>query len=547
MQSGTGVADKRVDITYDAASQMRSVTRTSDLAGTQLVAASTYAFDLAGRLTNLTHAKNVTTLAQYSWVFDDANRITRMTSNDGTTNYTYDDTNQLTAADHSFQTDETFSYDLNGNRANPGYQTGINNRLTSDGTFNYTYDAEGNRTRRTNIATGEVTTYQWDYRNRLTQVTTKNAAGTVIMQATYTYDVYDRRIAKIVDSDGAGPNAAQTERFVYAGVHIALTFDSAGTQTHRYLHGPAIDQILADENAVGSILWPLTDNLGTVRDLVDSTGTVRDHIKYDSFGRITDETNVAIDHLFAYTGREFDSETGVQYNRARYYDAGIGLYLSEDPVGFSAHDLNLARYALGDPVSKTDPSGNVAALISIPVAIALGVFAWWYGDSFWAQFSDWWYSVEAPDQLKVEILRIHTEIQRETQAPLGVGLLASGAACGNYADKFAEKFNALPPDKRMGFHATFREGGAALPGAVGPAHTWPVLTNKDNTEQITLEIYLFQAPTEAGTGANSSGAGTGANSGSNSNSSGAGPNYPNSDTNTNSNFAPSGNTNSHSR
>ena len=47
---------------------------------------------------------------------------------------------------------------------------GPDNRLLSDGLFNYEYDAEGNRIKRTNIATGYVTEYTWDLRNRLTQV-----------------------------------------------------------------------------------------------------------------------------------------------------------------------------------------------------------------------------------------------------------------------------------------------------------------------------------------------------------------------------------------
>ncbi len=356
-QSGTGVVDKRVDMAYDAASQMTGVTRFADLTGTQLVAASAHTYDAAGRLTALTHAKGTATLAQYSWIFDDANRITRMTSNDGTSNFTYDDTNQLTAADHSFQTDEVYSYDLNGNRTNAGYKTGANNHLTSDGTFNYTYDAEGNRASRTNIATGAITEYGWDYRNRLTRLATKSAGGSVTSEVRYTYDIYDRRIAKSVDSDGAGPTSPVVERFIYDGSHIAFSLDNAGIETHRYLHGPALDQILADESANDFVLWTLTDNLGSVRDLVDSIGVVRNHISYSSFGQLISETNPIVDFLFAFAGREFDRETQLFYNRARYYDSQTGHFVSEDPIGFDAGDANLYRYVENNPVSATDPTG----------------------------------------------------------------------------------------------------------------------------------------------------------------------------------------------
>lgn len=68
------------------------------------------------------------------------------------------------------------------------------------------------------------------------------------------------------------------------------------------MHGTQIDQILADENASGRVQWALTDNQGTVRDLIDSTGTIQNHIVYDSFGNVTSQTNPAVDFRFGYTG-----------------------------------------------------------------------------------------------------------------------------------------------------------------------------------------------------------------------------------------------------
>src|SRR5690606_32615261 len=53
VQSGTGVAAKRIEMQYDAASQPARLSRFADLAATQLVAASDYAFDNAGRLVGL--------------------------------------------------------------------------------------------------------------------------------------------------------------------------------------------------------------------------------------------------------------------------------------------------------------------------------------------------------------------------------------------------------------------------------------------------------------------------------------------------------------
>ena len=150
---------------------------------------------------------------------------------------------------------------------------------------------------------------------------------------------------------------AVVSRYVYDGDNIALQFGGSNNLTHRYLNGPAVDQILADENVGGTLYWPLTDNLGTVRDLVNSSGTVQNHIKYDSFGKVTAESNSAVDHIYAFTGRERDEETGLQYQRARYLDVLTGRWVSEDPLGFLASDTNLARYVGNRPANARDWSG----------------------------------------------------------------------------------------------------------------------------------------------------------------------------------------------
>jgi RHS repeat-associated protein len=347
-QSGTGVQSKRVDLTYDAVNQMTGLSRYGDLAGTVSVANSTYTYDTVGRLTNLEYKRGASTLASYGLVYDAANRITKSSGTDGTQDYIYDSTNQLTGADHTTQADEAYSYDANGNRTNAGYGTGTNNQLLTDGTYDYIYDGEGNRTRRTEIATGKVTEYVWDYRNRLTSVLFKDAAGVVTKTIDYIYDVSDRRIGKKVDG-------GTTERYVYDGSDIALVFDGAGNQTHRYLYGTGVDTVLADETLT-AMVWALADNQGTIRDLIDNAGNNVSQIDYDSFGRVVSQTGSS-NFRYGYTGREQDNETGLDYYRARYYDSANGRFISEDPLGFGAGDSNLTRYVGNSPTNGTDPSG----------------------------------------------------------------------------------------------------------------------------------------------------------------------------------------------
>ncbi len=368
---GNAVAEKRVGFAYNAPGQFSTISRYANLAGTQLVIASSYSYDSVNRLTGLTHAKGLVTLADYDWTFDDAGRVTQFVSlTDGTADYTHDVTDQLTGADYNYQTDEAYSYDSSGNRTNTGYVTGTGNRLMSDGTYNYAYDAEGNRIRRTAIGTGAVTDYTWDHRNRLTEVVERAGVGQPATQrVTYAYDPYNRLVTRTVDADGDGPAAATVANYIHDGNQIVLEFDGseAADLAHRYLWGPAVDQILADEQVAspgtpGGVLWPLADNLGTVRDLAqydsqtDAT-TVANHRVYDAFGELQSETNPAVDHLFAYTARLFDDAAGLQWNLNRWYDPAVGRWLSADPIGFEAGDANLYRYVGNGPAAWTDPTG----------------------------------------------------------------------------------------------------------------------------------------------------------------------------------------------
>ena len=381
---GNVVAEKRVDFAYNATGQFTDIDRFKDLDGgsTHHVVETDFVYDGLGRLTDLTHTHDTTTIADYGWTFDSYSRVTQMsftssTGNSGTSDYSYDDTGQVTAADHDFQTDESYSYDENGNRTVSGYTTGDNNQLTSDGTFNYTYDDEGNRLTRTRIsgtADDYTTEYEWDHDNRLTKLTYKNNSDTVTKEIEYGYDLFGRRISKTIDWDGAGSGSAEEVHYVYDGDDILLAFDESGDLTNRYLHGPAVDQILADEQvtsltSAGDVLWPLVDNLGSVRDIVDSTGAVENHLTYDAFGNVTSETDDTVDHIYAYTGRDRDEESDLQYNRARYYDASVGRWISEDPIAFAAGDSNLTRYVGNFTVGARDPTGLVQVEQIVAVAL----------------------------------------------------------------------------------------------------------------------------------------------------------------------------------
>jgi RHS repeat-associated protein len=281
-----------------------------------------------------------------------------------------------------------YDYDPNGNRDQDitnssgtfDDTTGDVNRLDSDGVYDYEYDDEGNLVLRTEIATGDYTVYEWDHRNRLTYMYTVEDSSTSSFENFY-YDAHNQLIYRYHDGDGIWQSRLDASRhaFVYDEGQIVLQFDYAATLgdipaaglRHRYLWAEAVDQLLADEATYdGETLWAMTDHQNSVRDVVDDNGTLRKHTQYDSFGRVTDEEYFdtagdpvsaahaeAIAQLFGYTGRYLDKYTGLQNNLHRWYDANIGRWLSEDPIGFAAGDANLYRYVGNAATMYVDPAG----------------------------------------------------------------------------------------------------------------------------------------------------------------------------------------------
>jgi RHS repeat-associated protein len=84
----------------------------------------------------------------------------------------------------------------------------------------------------------------------------------------------------------------------------------------------------------------------------------------------------AVQQPFTYTGREYDSETGLYYYRARYYDTKVGRFISKDPIGFLGGDFNLSRYVWNSPTNLIDPLGLMGIAVDFGGSYATG----WGGD-----------------------------------------------------------------------------------------------------------------------------------------------------------------------
>jgi len=146
------------------------------------------------------------------------------------------------------------------------------------------------------------------------------------------------------------------------------------------LYGPGVDMPLAIEEvdpvppSLG-IIWTMTDHQGTVRDLaghwVDDTFRV-EHVPYTAFGVPTFPGGLPGAVRTFYAGRDLDRFTGLYNNRARWYDAGAGRFLSEDSLSFAAGDANLYRYCGNSPTNATDPSGHIVNAIAGFIGAGVG-------------------------------------------------------------------------------------------------------------------------------------------------------------------------------
>ncbi|MBX3414202.1 MAG: RHS repeat protein [Pirellulales bacterium] len=381
-QTGATVAAKSVGFTYLKDGRLDTLARSNGVT-------SDFTYNDRGQLTSLVHAGVGAGSISHAYTYQGP-RVQTYTNVHGTVTYGYDNLDQLKSANWpGSANDENYSYDEAGNRTLDGassYTVGVNNRLVSDGVYRYGYDAEGNRTSRyvdadssgtLNAGDTDVTLYDYDHRNRLAKVTHKPSFGAANDRViSYLYDPFDRRIGRDLDADGNG-TIDRRERWVNDGSEAILEFvDPDGTGpaamalSKRFLNGPAVDQILAQEdlsksiNAADRVLWHLSDSQGTVRDLVDNTGDLVERYRYDAFGElivITDATGIIVATQprtnFLYNGMWRDPETGFYATMTRWYDPRTGRWIHEDWIGFRGGDYNLHRYVENSPTNATDPSG----------------------------------------------------------------------------------------------------------------------------------------------------------------------------------------------
>jgi RHS repeat-associated protein len=221
---------------------------------------------------------------------------------------------------------------------------GAGSRLERRGSTRYLYDADGRLQRKTEDSKGGAAPREWQFTwTALDQLESVRTPTGEVWR--YSYDALGRRIQK------AGPKS--TTHYIWNQdtiVHELQGRDSVLT----WVYAPKTQTPLCElrDREIFSIV---PDHHGTALDLVDAHGEVVSSCQYTLWGRVRRQSGSIDPCRLRFPGQWFDEETGLHYNRFRYYDPECGRFISPDPSRL-AGGWNPYLYAR-NPLNWIDPYG----------------------------------------------------------------------------------------------------------------------------------------------------------------------------------------------
>ncbi|EPA3171297.1 RHS repeat-associated core domain-containing protein, partial [Shigella sonnei] len=303
------------------------------------------------------------------------------------------------------------------------------NRIARDAHYLYRYDHHGRLTEKTDlIPEGVIRTdderthrYHYDSQHRLVHYTRTQYAEPLV-ESRYLYDPLGRRVAKRVwrrerdltgwmslsrkpqvtwyGWDGDRLTTIQNDRTRIQTIYQPGSFtplirvetatgelaktqrrsladalqQSGGEDGGSVVFPPVLVQmldrleseILADRVSEESRRWLASCGLPLV--LISTEGATEWCAEYDEWGNLLNEENPhQLQQLIRLPGQQYDEESGLYYNRHRYYDPLQGRYITQDPIGLKG-GWNFYQYPL-NPITDIDPLGLATCLYSITLSM----------------------------------------------------------------------------------------------------------------------------------------------------------------------------------
>jgi RHS repeat-associated protein len=364
-----------------------------------------YGYDLKGQLTSITYPGGAHTVTR---AYDAAGRLGTVTDwNSHATTYGYDPNSNTTSVNYPNRTTATFAYDnadrltsiadakSNKNFLNLTYTPDPIGQTTTESSLSYGYNVINQ------LAGAGTTTYSYDGADNLHQVATtgsttttlvddvasqlstftKMNGSTLIQKLTYGYDPQGNRLTT-TDQNNAVTNYTydQANRLITYGTGASYGYNGDGLRMSKSVSGSTTQQTwdvaeglplllqdggtsyvtglgglpLEQITSSGTTSYYHQDRLGSTRAITNSAGTVVATYTYDAYGNLTSPPGTFANPL-QYAGQYTDAESGLQYDRARYYDPQVGGFISRDPA--AAHTRQPYAYGANSPVNRADPSG----------------------------------------------------------------------------------------------------------------------------------------------------------------------------------------------
>jgi RHS repeat-associated protein len=383
--------NQTIDYTYDVAGNLATVatgnqtfTYKYDAANLKVErddpngVVTKYTHDSSGRLTGYITQKGTTVLTQGTYALDAAGQRTALALQmpDGATRnigWTYDGAGRLSGETRSLPAHaSSWLLDPTGNRtsqtldgATSTYAYDVTDRLkTISGANAATYSWDANGALASKTQGGVTTGYTFDAEHRLSSVTLSD--GRIVSYA-YAADGNISQRSKIENGTTTAtrylvdPNLGMPQ--------VVAEYDSSGHATAIYVYG---DELLL-RIAQGRSTTYHHDGIGSVVALSDESGAAVQSYGYDAWGNVL-ESSGSDDNPYRYAGERVDLDTGLTYLRARWYDSGVGRFISGDKLGGRDKvpaSLNAYAYGNANPVSYTDPSGFQANMAEVSVDVGI--------------------------------------------------------------------------------------------------------------------------------------------------------------------------------